>query len=439
MSSTATENPDLKVKLADIERALSDARDRRAVAARAAEASRDAFAKSKDLRAGSPAFNRAQADRDALKVVENEITELQQAQVAVLKMLGKEPDTGDALAVTPGPASPALAGWDARNVLGEPTRQLLSNYAASTMPAGGRVPLGQIIERDALAASLGTFGGSPVAATVGGTDSMRRGTFIGVAPQLRRPLSILDLIPTSTMDGKSVPYTQESGSFDTAAETAEGALKPEAAITLTDKEAVAATIPTWLKVFKQTLADAPGLRAVLENRLRYAVMRRLQSSVLAGSGTGANLTGILNTSGIGTVAYDGDELVGDQVLRGIAAVHQAEGQPNAIVMNPADWSDALIAKASGDGHYFSGGPFAVTAEQMWSTPLIPSTAMPQGTVLVGDFAMGAQLFIREGVHVLLSDSDQDDFLRNVVTLLAEMRAALAVFRPQVFCTVDIAA
>jgi hypothetical protein len=43
-----------------------------------------------------------------------------------------------------------------------------------------------------------------------------------------------------------------------------------------------------------------------------------------------------------------------------------------------------------------------------------------------------QLFIREGVDVLLSDADQDDFIRNRVTLLAEMRAALAVFRPSAF-------
>jgi hypothetical protein len=68
-------------------------------------------------------------------------------------------------------------------------------------------------------------------------------------------------------------------------------------------------------------------------------------------------------------------------------------------------------------------------------PLIPSVAIAQGTALVGDFSIGAQLLIREGVQVLLSDSDQDDFIRNRVTMLAEMRAALPVFRPAAFATV----
>ena len=70
---------------------------------------------------------------------------------------------------------------------------------------------------------------------------------------------------------------------------------------------------------------------------------------------------------------------------------------------------------------------------------MPSVAVAQGAPLVGDFQIGAQLFIREGVNVLLSDSDQDDFIKNKVTLLAEMRAALAVFRPAAFCTVDLTA
>jgi HK97 family phage major capsid protein len=99
----------------------------------------------------------------------------------------------------------------------------------------------------------------------------------------------------------------------------------------------------------------------------------------------------------------------------------------------------LIAKATGNGHYYSGGPFSVTPQVMWGVPLVPSPAMAQGTVLIGDFAAGAQLFIREGVSVLLSDSDQDDFIKNEVTLLGEMRAALAVWRPAAFCTVDLTA
>ena len=39
----------------------------------------------------------------------------------------------------------------------------------------------------------------------------------------------------------------------------------------------------------------------------------------------------------------------------------------------------------------------------------------------------------------MSDSDQDDFIKNKVTLLGEMRAALAVWQPSLFVDVDLAA
>ena len=43
-----------------------------------------------------------------------------------------------------------------------------------------------------------------------------------------------------------------------------------------------------------------------------------------------------------------------------------------------------------------------------------------------------EAIVREGVNVKVSDSDQDDFVRNRVTILAECRVALVVWRPDFF-------
>jgi hypothetical protein len=85
----------------------------------------------------------------------------------------------------------------------------------------------------------------------------------------------------------------------------------------------------------------------------------------------------------------------DQALEGITTVLLSDAVPNAVVLNPRDWANALKAKASGDGHYFSAGPFLDTAERLWGAPAVPSPAVAQGTVLVGDFALAAALFVRE--------------------------------------------
>jgi hypothetical protein len=102
-----------------------------------------------------------------------------------------------------------------------------------------------------------------------GTGNMRRGAFAGIVPQLRRQLRILDLLPVGTMDQNSLPYTKESGSYETAEETAEGAFKPEAEVVLPDASADAVTIAHWTKRRKQSLSDTPALQSVIDGRLRY--------------------------------------------------------------------------------------------------------------------------------------------------------------------------
>ena len=108
-------------------------------------------------------------------------------------------------------------------------------------------------------------------------DSARVGPYYGVAPQLRRRLRLLDLIPTQPMEGRSFGYSQESGSMDTAAETGEGAVKPMAELDLDEAEVVAKTIAHWIKLKRQQLDDVPALATTVTQRLdvRRAAPRRV--------------------------------------------------------------------------------------------------------------------------------------------------------------------
>jgi HK97 family phage major capsid protein len=114
------------------------------------------------------------------------------------------------------------------------------------------------------------------------------------------------------------------------------------------------------------------------------------------------------------------------------------GEANGVAINPTEWQTILTAKDT-TGGYLQGGPFSPVASTVWGVPMLPTPAMAAGYSLVGDYSQGAQVFVREGVNVLISDSDLDDFTNNRVTLLAEGRFALAVWRPAVFSEVDLAA
>jgi HK97 family phage major capsid protein len=93
--------------------------------------------------------------------------------------------------------------------------------------------------------------------------------------------------------------------------------------------------------------------------------------------------------------------------------------------------------------YFGGGPFTgaygngpyVKHDSIWGLPVAITPAITLNTALVGAFKLGSQYFQREGMTIEMTNSDQDDFIKNKMTIRAEERLALAVYRPLAFCTV----
>lgn len=259
-------------------------------------------------------------------------------------------------------------------------------------------------------------------------DTARQGVYYGVVPQPRRALRLLDLVPTQVMDSKSFDYTREGGTMDAdAAETVEGALKPGADMTLTDAQVVAKVIPAWIKLKRPQLADVPMLGTVTQNRLIYKINRRLENQIIGGDGVGENILGILNTSGIAAETFTSGDVLADDVSKGIRDVLLSDLEPNAAILNPGDTQKMWVAKSSGSREYLNGGPMVAPFATLFGLSVISSKVVAPGTALVGDFTNGLTLFIREAPNLRISDSDQDDFLRNQVTYLAELRAGVAIW------------
>ena len=157
--------------------------------------------------------------------------------------------------------------------------------------------------------------------------------------------------------------------------------------------------------------------------------------MLTGSGSGENFTGILN-SGISTVGSAGTDI--DAIVDAIRTVRvTGRRRPNALVIHPNDWYSAgfLTAKDS-SGKYLISDPAASVDQlnQLWGLRVVVSEGVTENTALVGDFRQ-AVLWEREGVNVMVSDQHSDFFVRNLLAILAEMRAAFGVLDPQAFCSV----
>ena len=435
MDGTALIDKTPREALKEIDAQLSEARSNRPDLEKKVEEARESYIKAGMPGDDSPEFKATEdaiAERGACL---DQIAELDSKKVLILESLG---ESSAARAGRDGPVIDPNAngaqGWNSKLILNDPEQvQYLAEMAQSKARVGN-VELGEVQSRESFAAELSS------------TEDMRRGPWLGILPQLRRRLRIVDLLPVATMDNNTLPYTKESGSFAGAKTVKEGSAKPEAGPTWTDAEAIARTLAVFYKVRKQILSDVSAMRGIIDSRLRYEVELLLETEVLLGKGADPELEGILHTTGLGVVKYTasptGATYVAEQVLRSITTVYLANAEADGIVLAPTDWQTALLSKSTyeastgvtgGSGEFIGGGPFSVTPTQLWGLPVVVSPSMKENEVLVGAFGLGAGLFIREGVNVLMSDSDQDDFIKNKLTLLAEMRAALAVYRPAAFC------
>lgn len=262
----------------------------------------------------------------------------------------------------------------------------------------------------------------------------------GYVPPLHdQPLTVLDLIDRRPTGTNTVEWVQETTAPNAAAEVAEGSAKPEASFTLTLKQDTTSTIAHYVNVTRQAVADDGQLAGYIDGRLSYGLFKRLANQVLNGNGTAPNLRGILQTSGIGTyTAGTATERAVVSIRKAKTVAQLSEYDPDAVVVNPIDWEAVELSSAT-DGTFIVAALAQQITQRVWGMAVIVSNAITGtvfgttgGTFLVGAFREGATLWERTGVLIYLTDSHASNFTSNILTLLAELRAALSVWRPAAF-------
>ncbi len=250
---------------------------------------------------------------------------------------------------------------------------------------------------------------------------------VGIVSGAFRTLRIRDIMPSGTTSSNLVEYTRELAFTNSAAETAEGATKPEAALTFELVSAPVKTIAHWLKLSKQVMDDAPALASYVDTRLRYGVDLRIDQQLLNGNGSGQNIGGLAKVGNhTAFTPASGDNAI-DSINRAIYAVAAADYNATAIILNPADWGAIERTKTQDDAYVF-GAPQKL-APTLWGLPVVATNTMTAGKFMVGAFDMAAQVWNRQGTVVEMSEADDTNFQKNLVTVRAEARLALAIYRP----------
>ncbi|WP_436409596.1 phage major capsid protein [Kaistia defluvii] len=270
---------------------------------------------------------------------------------------------------------------------------------------------------------------SNAAGSAGAAVAPTRLAGINELPQRR--LTVRDLISPGRMDGSALEYVKETGFTNSAAPVAEGAAKPGSDIQLSLVTTSAKVIAHWMKASRQILDDVAQLTSYIDERLLYGLAYVEEAQLLNGDGTGQNLNGIIPQA----TAYSAPITVsGATSIDMIRLMHLqaalAEFPSTGTVMHPSDWAWIELLKDT-TGQYIIGNPQGGLSPTLWGLPVVATPAMSVDKVLTGAFRLGAQLFDRWDARVETGYVN-DDFTKNLVTILAEERLALAVYRSESF-------
>jgi len=246
----------------------------------------------------------------------------------------------------------------------------------------------------------------------------------------RRPLLVADLFSSERINGNALTFFVESSSVEGGpAYTTEANEKPM--MSFGDPTAVTvalAKIASYMKESDELIDDAPWLADAINNRGLYQHQLAVESYLM---------TTLSGTSGIGTASL----LTPDGIFKAMMTVQANSGfAADAIVINPTDYQNIRLRKDQ-NGQYYGGGfitaPYGngdvVEMPRIWGLPTVVTSAVAAGTCYVGAFKMGASVVRKNsGVVVDIANQNEDDFIKNLITILIEERLALAVRRPAAF-------
>jgi HK97 family phage major capsid protein len=327
----------------------------------------------------------------------------------------------------------------------DPAFQNARRVAAGSA-AIGVLPTVAINSRAALVRSLRNGGYGFLAVGEGATGEALIAIDQNLFPPVeipRRQIRLLDLITVGATDSNLVRYGKQTVRTDTAAPTALATAFPAATYTWSTADAAVENIGQYVKAPRESLLDIPALQTLIEQQLVYGVLLEAETEVYSGGGTGQDFTGI--TTEVTKVGYSGAYVLTKEtnerrvsvVSRAIANVRTTLYQdPDAVVMHPVDYHNMLVEESTAGGFLLANSRTPAESNTIWGLPVVATPLASEGTILVGNFKLGATMWVRSGAELQMSDSNEDDFLKRLIAIRAEFRAAFACQRPHAFCVVE---
>jgi len=251
-------------------------------------------------------------------------------------------------------------------------------------------------------------------------------------------LSIRDVLNVTPTTSDAVRYVRHTATTRAAASQAtRGAAKSYLKVTFDSITTPVQTIAVLSKVTEQDVADSPRLVGYINGEMSLDVKVEEERQLVWGDGTNGTLVGLFDPT-VSMPEFDRAE-IGDTVIDTIRKMRtnlrKRRQNPTFVLIDPLDWEEVELTKGT-DTHYLWGMITDVRGPRIWSLRVVESDAMTnletdERRIVVGDGVRGATIYDREAIQLAVGFVN-DDFERNLRTLRAEERIALAVKRPYAF-------
>jgi len=253
-----------------------------------------------------------------------------------------------------------------------------------------------------------------------------------------RPVHVRQLLATGSTQSDVVRYVKESGYSNGAAATAEGATLGQSDFDMTAADANVRKIGTYFRISEEMLADTPQLTSYLSARAPEKLLEVEDAQILSGDGTGANLSGIITDAADFDVSASGafyqsvesaNEF--DVIVAALNQLALLNYNADCIMLNPTDFNKILLLKDS-TNKYLKDQVYNGLQPSFSGVKVIQNTAIAAGTFLIGNFGVGTQLWVRQGVNVEFFREDGTNVRDGFVTVRVSERVALTNYLPNAF-------
>lgn len=244
------------------------------------------------------------------------------------------------------------------------------------------------------------------------------------ALRARRKLHIRDLlnvIPSATGLWKFYRQNKPAGEGSFNFQTTHGNPKEQLDYDFTEVTVTVDYLAGFVRIAKQMLQDLPFMQSFVSNELVEDYLRTEDNKFF-----GSLYSAATGTAGTSSVTVE-------KIIEAIANLEDDDYDVNGIVVTNQVWAKILKTKPN---DYSIPGGVTITPNgdvAIVGVPVFKTQASNIGSdrILLGDWSKAA-IIQTEGLNVNMYEQDSDNVQRNLITVKAEARVALATLRTDAF-------